>query len=119
MVFQNVIVRNDSLFGNNYTNPEFRVRQGYKEAETPNPPARRNRDFKPLGNGDFRGYPKARNSVPFNQLRNVKDLFEERHQFVIKYIRAMVAGALTGGFLAGSVHAMSKGVTEFEIRKLN
>lgn len=96
MVFKNTIVSYDSATNPQYGNPEFRLRSGFKETEVPSPPQRRNRDYKPIPNGTFRGFPKARNSVPYQTTRNVKDLFEERHQFVIKYIRAMLAGAGTG-----------------------
>ena len=77
MVFSNTIRSYEAARDPAYANPEFRSRAGFKEVDTPNPPQRRNRDFKVLFNGDFIGYPKGRSSVPYQQLRNIRDIFEE------------------------------------------
>ena len=74
----------------------FRTKYGYKHLDQADYPQRRNRDFKILGNGTFRGYPKGRNSVPYAQLRHLRGIIEEKNQFVIKYAKGMLLGALTG-----------------------
>jgi hypothetical protein len=101
-----------------YRNPQLRTFAGYKEMEAPMPPQRRNRDFKPLGNGTFRGYPKGRNSVPYNQLRQLRDLTEETHQTPIRWLKMALKGALMG-WTVGSALTFMMPQKNFEVQKLH
>ena len=96
MVYKNRIVHDNAKWDPEYANEHFRALQGYKELEVPNPPQRRNRDFKTLNNGDLIGYPKGRQSVPYQQYRNFRDLFEEHDMFAIKYLKTFIKGMVVG-----------------------
>ena len=63
MVYANTIKQDitDPAYGNEM----FRVRHGYKEAHVHDPPYRRNRDFKPVNYGTFRGMPNYKHAEPF------------------------------------------------------
>ena len=75
MVFQNAIAQN--ITEPNYGNETFRARHGYKEEHTHDAPYRRNRDFKPVNYGSFKGMLNYRHSEPFCLLKNMKDLSRE------------------------------------------
>jgi hypothetical protein len=67
MVFHNSIVQEVSNPA--YANETFRARAGYKEGDVHDAPGRRNRDFKPMTYGSFRGIPNYRHSEPYCQLK--------------------------------------------------
>ena len=67
MVFHNSVVQEVSNPA--YANETFRARNGYKEAHVHDPAGRRNRDFKPVPYGTFRGIPNYRQSEPYCQLK--------------------------------------------------
>ena len=62
------------MSNNTYGNETFRARQGYKESHQHDPGLRRNRDFKPVLYGTFRGLPNYRHSEPYCMLKNLKDI---------------------------------------------
>jgi hypothetical protein len=57
-----------------YKNEVFRARKHYKEEHVHDPPLRRNRDFKPVNYGSFRGMLNFKHAEPFASLKNLKDL---------------------------------------------
>ena len=67
-----------------------------------------------MGNGTFRGFPKGRNAVPYNQLRNLKGVFEENNQFLIRYTK----GALLGGLIGVNVGAIALVLRPFKFFEL-
>ena len=97
MVYDNHIAANDTFPG--YRNEQWRVRHGYKELEVADPPFRRNRDFKPLSYGSYRGILNYRHSEPFMHLKNLKDLWREPHHHPTKWFKSFLKGALWGGSL--------------------
>ena len=70
-----------------YENETFRARHGYKEGHVHDPPFRRNRDFKAVPYGTFRGMPNFRHAEPYALLKNMKDLAYEEHNHPIKWAR--------------------------------
>ena len=62
-----------------YGSPMFRASHGYKEHHQHDPPMRRNRDFKPVPYGSFRGFINYRHSEPYCLLKNMKDMAREDH----------------------------------------
>jgi hypothetical protein len=85
MVFTNV-VRQD-ISDRNYSNATFRAKQGYKELHTPDAPFRRNRDFRPVPYGSYKGILNFRHSEPYVLLKNLKDLYYEDSNIVIKWAK--------------------------------
>ena len=79
-----------------YENETFRAKAGYKETHQHDPAYRRNRDFKPVPYGSFRGMPNYKHSEPYCLLKNMKDLSNEDHHHPIKWIKLGLKGALTG-----------------------
>ena len=62
-------------------------------------PYRRNRDFKPVAYGSFKGFPNYKHSETFCLLKNLKDLSNEEHQFPIKYSKLALKGGFVGAIL--------------------
>jgi len=91
------IVFNPSL--PEYGNEAFRARNGYKEVEQHDPPARRNRDFKPVPYGSARGPLNYRHSEPWCLLKNMKDIPRENHHVPITFTKEFLKGALAGTVL--------------------
>jgi hypothetical protein len=115
MVFTNAI--NNAASDPNYSNELFRARHGYKEEHAHDAPYRRNRDFKPVPYGSFKGMLNYRHTEPFCQLKNLKDIPNEDHHILISWSKAFLKGAAVGsvfGYL--SFLAMPSG--PFEMNKL-
>lgn len=100
MVYENVIHHHAA--DPSYGNETWRSKHGYKELETHDPPLRRNRDFKPVGYGTFRGMPNYKHGEAFALLKNVKDLLHEEHNHPIKWAKKILFGAIAGGILGYS-----------------
>lgn len=79
-----------------YQNEVWRSRHHYKELHTHDPPLRRNRDFKPVNYGSFRGILNFKTSEPWGMLKNLKDLKDENHSHPIKWAKTFIFGALVG-----------------------
>jgi hypothetical protein len=79
-----------------YDNDVYRARNGYKEKHVHSPPYRRNRDFKPVNYGSFRGILNFKHSEPFALLKNLSALKEEKHHHPIKWFKAFLFGAISG-----------------------
>jgi hypothetical protein len=93
-MFDNTIKQNipDPAYGNEV----WRARHHYKEEHVHDPPLRRNRDFKPVGFGTFRGMPNFKHAEPFALLKNLKDLPNEHHNHPIKWAKAFLFGGFAG-----------------------
>lgn len=94
MVYENV--RRMQVSDSNYENEVFRAKHHYKELHQHDPPYRRNRDFKPVGYGSFKGMPNYKHSEPWALMKNAKDLLHEEHHHPIKWIKKFLAGAYAG-----------------------
>lgn len=79
-----------------YDNETFRAKHGYKESHQHDPAYRRNRDFKPVPYGTFRGMPNYKHSEPYCLLKNMKDIANEDHHHPIKWIKTAMKGGLLG-----------------------
>jgi len=105
MVYSNAV--HQPISDPNYGNETFRARHGYKEEHAHDAPYRRNRDFKPVGYGSYRGILNFRHSEPYCQLKNMKDIPREEHHILIQWGKSFMKGALVGsvfgylGFVAG------------------
>lgn len=115
MVFHNS--RHSEISNLDYSNAEWRARKGYKEEHVHDPAGRRNRDFKPVPYGTYRGMPNYRHSEPFALLKNMKDIHYEEHNHCIKWIRTALKGAFVGSFL-GYTYFIGAPVGAFELSKL-
>lgn len=115
MVYHDHVVQGVS--NNAYANETFRARQGFKETHQHDPTFRRNRDFKPVGYGTFRGLPNYRHSEPYCLLKNMKDLPRQDHHHPIKYIKTFLTGA-TVGSVAGYMYFVGGPTGSFEMQKL-
>lgn len=101
----------------NYKNPLWRARHHYKEEHTPDPPMRRNRDFKPVPYGSAKGILNFRHSEPFCLLKNIKDLVHEDHNNIFRNLRAGINGTMFGG-LFGMLWFMGGNTGNWEMNKL-
>ena len=115
MVYHDHVVQGVS--NNAYSNETFRAKNGYKETHQHDPTYRRNRDFKPVGYGTFRGLPNYRHSEPYCLLKNMKDLPRQDHHHPIKYIKTFLTGA-TVGSVAGYMYFVGGPTGSFEMSKL-
>eukprot|EP00347_Sterkiella_histriomuscorum_P001367 403372309 len=115
MVYSDTI--HQSLIDPAYENEVFRARHGYKELHQHMPPERRNRDFKPVNYGSFRGILNFKVSEPFSMLKNLKDLKEEKHNHPIKWAKMFIKGAIFGSMI-GTLYFMVKPSQAFPMRKL-
>ena len=79
-----------------YQNEVFRARSGFKELHQHNPPQRRNRDFKPVNYGSFKGMLNFKHAEPFAQLKNLYELKDEHHNHPIKWTKVFLFGAFFG-----------------------
>jgi hypothetical protein len=95
----------------------FRAKYGYKEVHQHNPPERRNRDFKPVNYGSFRGMLNFKNAEPWSLLKNLKDLKNEHHNHPIKWTKMFLFGASVGSVL-GTIWFCMKPAQAFPMRKL-
>lgn len=100
-----------------YSNEFWRARHHFKEEHLHDPPARKNRDFKPVGFGSFRGMPNFKHAEPFAILKNLKDLPHEHHHHPIKWIKAFLFGGAAGVFF-GYAWFIFRPFQNFPIRKL-
>ena len=100
-----------------YSNEVFRVREHYKEVHQHDPPFRRNRDFKPVNYGSFRGILNFKHAEPFADLKNLKDLKNEHHNIAIKWTKAFLFGASAGAVI-GYTFFLVKPIQSFAARKL-
>lgn len=82
-----------------YQNEVFRARAHYKELHQHNPPQRRNRDFKPVNYGSFKGMLNFKNAEPFSMLKNLRELRDEHHNHPIKWTKVFLFGAIYGVIL--------------------
>lgn len=114
MVFHNTVVRRADPA---YENEVFRQRYGYKELHQHNPPERRNRDFKPVNYGSWRGMLNFKHSEPWCMLKNLEDLQNENHNAPIKWTKSFLSGAAMG-VVFGTVWFMVKPQQGFPMRKL-
>jgi hypothetical protein len=110
-------VPQSTIWNTNLHNETYRSKYGYKEMEVHNPPPRRNKDFKPALYGDYLGMPNYKMSYPYSLLKLAKDLWYERHNFTIQYIKAFILGSF-GGALFGSTYFMLKDQQDFVAKKL-
>jgi len=115
MVFHDTVVRKSA--DPNYENELFRARHGYKELHQHNPPERRNRDFKPVTYGSWRGMLNFKHAEPWCQLKNLEDLANETHHHPIKWFKQFVLGA-SMGTLFGLCWFLIKPQQGFTMRKL-
>jgi len=115
MVFHNTIVQNVS--NGDYENDSWRARHGYKEVHMHDPAARRNRDFKPVPYGTFKGMVNYRHSEPYCLLKNMKDITREDHHMPIKWATAAVKGSAVGSIL-GYMYFVGSPTKPFEMNKL-
>jgi hypothetical protein len=115
MVFHNSV--HQSISDPSYSNETFRARHGYKEEHTHDPAYRRNRDFKPVPYGTFRGMPNYKHSEPYCLLKNMKDLANEEHHHPLKWIKMAAKGALSGSIF-GYLWFIGGPAGPFEMNKL-
>jgi len=101
MVYSNGV--HQEISDPNYQNATFRARHHYKEEHVHDAPYRRNRDFKPVPYGSYRGILNYRHSEPFCHLKNMKDIPREEHHIIIQWSKSFLKGAVVGsvfGYLA-------------------
>jgi len=115
MVFENV--RKQHITDPSYANEHWRAKHHYKEGHVHDPPYRRNRDFKPVNFGTFKGIPNYKHAEPWAQFKNLRDIVHEEHHHPIKWIKTFLFGAITGGIIGYSWFIL-KPVQAFPIRKL-
>eukprot|EP00349_Pseudokeronopsis_sp_Brazil_P006188 CAMPEP_0202960460 /NCGR_PEP_ID=MMETSP1396-20130829/4607_1 /ASSEMBLY_ACC=CAM_ASM_000872 /TAXON_ID= /ORGANISM="Pseudokeronopsis sp., Strain Brazil" /LENGTH=271 /DNA_ID=CAMNT_0049679693 /DNA_START=6 /DNA_END=821 /DNA_ORIENTATION=+ len=83
MVYENS--RRQRIIDPNYQNEVFRARHHYKEELVHDPPQRKNRDFKAVPYGSFRGMLNFKHAEPFLMLKSLKDIYREEHHHPIKW----------------------------------
>mmetsp|Transcript_16362 Transcript_16362/g.25299 ORF Transcript_16362/g.25299 Transcript_16362/m.25299 type:complete len:131 (-) Transcript_16362:490-882(-) len=115
MVYHNVVLQHTPLGG--YGNETFRARHGYKDEHMHDPPQRRNRDFKPVPYGTYRGIPNYRHSEPYCILKNLKDMSREDHNIGIASGKSFLKGGLLGA-IASYLYVAGGPQTSFEMNKL-
>jgi hypothetical protein len=91
----------ENVIHHNVANPAmandvWRSRHGFKETHVHNPPYRKNRDFKAVPFGTFRGMPNYKHSEPFLLMKNLKDLQHEDHHHPTRWAKAFLFGAIVG-----------------------
>lgn len=114
MVYENVV---HQPMAGGYENEHFRAAHGYKDAHMHDPPQRRNRDFRPVSYGTFRGMPNYRHSEPFCLLKNMKDFANEEHNIGVRMSKSFLKGGFVGSVL-GYLHFMGSTQGSFEMNKL-
>lgn len=100
-----------------YGDETWRARHGYKEAHVHDAPYRRNRDFKPVPYGTFKGMPNYRHSEPYCLLKNMKDVVNEEHNHPIKWAKMSLKGAIVGSTF-GYLYFIGGPTGQFEMQKL-
>lgn len=95
----------------------FRARHHFKEEHVHDPPYRKNRDFKAVNYGSFKGMPNYKHAEPFQLLKSLKDLSYEEHNHPIKWAKMFLKGAIMGGFL-GYSWFLIKPLNPFVTKKL-
>lgn len=115
MVYHNTVKQD--IMDPSYQNEVFRAKQHYKEAHQHDPPMRRNRDFKPVNYGSFRGILNYKRAEPFESLKNLKDIANEHHHHPIKWAKAFLLGA-TSGAMIGYAWFVIRPFQSFPIQKL-
>ena len=100
-----------------YANENFRAKHHYKEAHQHDAPYRRNRDFKPVNYGSFRGILNYKRAEPFESLKNLKDLNNEHHHHTTKWAKVFLFGA-SAGAVFGYAWFVIRPFQSFPIRKL-
>jgi hypothetical protein len=115
MVFQNTVKQD--IVDPSYQNENFRARHHFKEAHVHDPPYRRNRDFKPVNYGSFRGILNYKRAEPFESLKNLKDVVNEHHHHPIKWAKTFLFGASAGAFI-GYAWFVVRPFQSFPVRKL-
>jgi len=100
-----------------YQNETWRARHHFKEMHQHDPPFRRNRDFKPVNYGSFRGILNYKRAEPFESLKNIKDIANESHHHPIKWAKAFLLGAF-GGATLGYAWFVVRPFQSFPIQKL-
>lgn len=115
MVFHDTVKQ--QVVDPNYQNENWRAKHHYKESHVHDPPFRRNRDFKPVNYGSFRGILNFKHSEPFALLKNLKDLKNEHANHPWKWARAFFFGASAGAVL-GYAWFVIRPFQSFPIRKL-
>ena len=94
MVYWTSIKQPSATDNSVYGNEMMRLHSGMKESHIHNSPPRKNKDFRPMLFGDFRGMPNFKLSEPWGIFRNLGDMWHEDHQKPIQWIKS----ALKGGF---------------------
>jgi hypothetical protein len=97
-------------------NDTFRSRYGYKEMHVHNAPKRKNKDFKPVLYGDFRGMLNFKLSEPWALFRHGKDLWSEEHQLPIQWFKSFIKGAVVGAYY-GVIYNMVKPQNDYLNKK--
>lgn len=115
MVYHNSVTQ--SISDPAYSNETFRARHGFKEAHVHDPAYRRNRDFKPVPYGTFKGMPNYKHSEPYCLLKNMRDLAHEDHHHPIKWIKTSIKGAFAGSIF-GYLWFVGGPTGQFEMGKL-
>ena len=115
MVYHNKVTMHPA--NPDYGNETWRANKGYKEEHAHDAPYRRNRDFKPVGYGSYRGILNYRHSEPYCLLKNMKDLPREDHHWPTRYAKSIFKGMLIGG-LSGFTYWTGSNVGQFEMSKL-
>ena len=115
MVYHNAVAT--SITNPAYENETFRAKHGYKEAHQHDPAYRRNRDFKPVPYGSFRGMPNYKHSEPYCLLKNMRDFAHEEHHHPIKWIKTSLKGGLFGSVF-GYLWFVGGPAGPFEMNKL-
>jgi len=115
MVYHNAVKQD--VFDPAYQNETWRSKHHMKESHQHDPPFRRNRDFKPVNYGSFRGILNYKRAEPFESLKNLKDIATESHHHPIKWAKAFLLGALGGGTI-GYAWFVVRPFQSFPINKL-
>lgn len=115
MVFENTVKQR--ILDPAYENEHFRAKHHYKEGHQHDPPQRRNRDFKPVNYGSFRGILNYKRAEPFESLKNLKDISHEHHNHPIKWAKTFFFGATVGAILGYSWFVI-RPFQSFPVRKL-
>ena len=115
MVFDNTVKQH--IIDSAYKNEHFRAKNHYKEEHFHDAPMRRNRDFKPVNYGSFRGILSYKRAEPFESLKNLKDLKNEHHNHGIKWAKVFMFGAGVGAVVGYSWFVI-RPFQSFPIRKL-
>ena len=89
-----------------YKNDYWRAKHHYKETHMHNPPLRKNRDFKAVPFGTFRGMPNYKHAEPFLLLKSLKDMQYETHNHPIRWLKSFVFGAMFGGVVGYGVYGV-------------